>query len=571
MVHEYVSLNVEQGDEHHRKSFRRTWNQLSRLQRSLIYVCLLSTLLLCFYIWSNTHKTNDTTAQIILVEPNKLQSKDEPKAEKLDEIVKSVPPAHVEEPKIENEVGVPRTSLRQFHFSGPSNPRQVAVVNAFKHSWAGYKKYAWGHDMLKPLSKTYHDWFGLGLTLVDALDTMYIMNLQSEFEEARDWVASSLSFDVNREVNLFEVTIRVLGGLLSAFHLSGDQMFLEKATDLGARLLPCFNTESGVPFSDINLATMRAHSPKWSPDSSTSEVTTIQLEFRALSRATGEPKYESAAARVSEHVHNLPKTQGLVPIFINAQTGQFRAFSTITLGARGDSYYEYLLKQWIQTGRTVDYLKEDYIAAIDGVEKLLMRRTPKNKLLYIGELLTGGKDFKPKMDHLTCYLPGTLALGVHYGLPEQHMQLAEELAYTCYMTYAMQPTFLAPEISYFSIGEGGASDIYVKSNDAHNLLRPELLESLWVMYQVTGNATYQEWGWNIFQGFEKHTRVPNGYTSIGSVQQPLNTRPKDMMESFFLGETLKYLYLLFSDERQELSLDRFVINTEAHPLPVYPS
>lgn len=110
--------------------------------------------------------------------------------------------------------------------------------------------------------------------------------------------------------------------------------------------------------------------------------------------------------------------------------------------------------------------------------------------------------------------------------------------------------------------------MYVKTNDAHNLLRPELLESLWYMWQLTGNATYQDWGWEIFQAFERHTRVPHGYTSIGNVRTPNNTRPKDMMESFFLGETLKYLYLLFADDSRLLDLDRWVINTEAHPLPI---
>ena len=106
-----------------------------------------------------------------------------------------------------------------------------------------------------------------------------------------------------------------------------------------------FDTPSGIPFSDVNLRTRTGHAPKWSPDSSTSEVTTIQLEFRDLSRVTGNPKYEDAVSRVSKHVHGLPKTHGLVPIFINANNGQFRSYSTITLGARGDSYYEYLLKQ----------------------------------------------------------------------------------------------------------------------------------------------------------------------------------------------------------------------------------
>nr|CAI5864327.1 unnamed protein product [Callosobruchus analis] len=321
----------------------------------------------------------------------------------------------------------------------------------------------------------------------------------TEYREARDWVDKHLHFNINRDVNLFEVTIRVLGGLLSIYHFSKDEMFLTKAIDLGDRLLPCFESDSGIPFSDINLFTRKAHAPKWSPDSSTSEVTTIQLEFRDLSSASGDPKYENAADKVSRHVHKLEKLDGLVPIFINANSGQFRSYATITLGARGDSYYEYLLKQWIQTGKAIDFLKNDYVESVYGIEKHLVRRTVPNGFLFVGELLTGGKDFKPKMDHLTCYLPGTLMLGAHNGLPSSHSKLAEELLTTCYQTYAQQPTFLAPEITYFNIQGENSNDMYVKTNDAHNLLRPEFIESLWYMYQFTGNTTYQDWGWQIFQ------------------------------------------------------------------------
>lgn len=422
--------------------------------------------------------------------------------------------------------------------------------------------------------------FPYNKNLIISLCTIYtnihkILLLITEFAEAREWVRDSLNLDINRDVNLFEVTIRVLGGLLSAYHLSGDRMFLKRALDLGQRLMPCFDSDSGVPFSDVNLATRKAHSPKWSPDSSTSEVTTIQLEFRDLSRSCGDPVFERAAAKVSLHVHRLEKREGLVPIFINANTGQFRAYSTITLGARGDSYYEYLLKQWLQTGKMIDYLRDDYLNGVDGVEKLLVRRTPRRKLVFLGELLVGGKDFKPKMDHLTCYLPGTLALGVHNGMPAKHMRLAEDLLWTCYQTYVGQTTGLAPEITYFNVQPEDAiddvdqPDLYVKNNDAHNLLRPEFVESLYYMYALTGNKTYQDWGWDLLQAFEKYTKVPDGYTSIGNVRDPANLRPKDMMESFFLGETLKYLYLLFADDPKSLiDLDKYVINTEAHLLPI---
>ncbi|XP_017963706.1 endoplasmic reticulum mannosyl-oligosaccharide 1,2-alpha-mannosidase [Drosophila navojoa] len=455
------------------------------------------------------------------------------------------------------------------HFHGATNERQSAVVAAFKHSWAGYKTYAWGHDNLKPVSQTSHEWFGLGLSIVDSLDTMYIMGLEDEFNEARDWVKDSLHFHTNRDVNLFEVTIRVLGGLLSAYHLSGDRMFLVKATELGNRLLPSFLSPSGIPYSDVNLGERSAHSPKWSPDSSTSEVTTIQLEFRDLSRSTNVSIYERVVNVVNEKVHALDKSHGLVPIFINANTGTFRNYATISLGARGDSYYEYLLKQWLQTGRKDnDNLILDYMQAIDGVFTQLMRRTPREHWVYIGELING-HDFKPKMDHLTCYLPGTLLLGHQNGMPESHLLLAKDLLDTCYQTYVRQPTQLAAEISYFALTDKEENDIYVKSNDAHNLLRPEFIESLYYFYALTGNRTYQDMGWVIFQAFEKHSKVAAGYTSLGNVKNTLNTRMRDLMESFWLSETLKYFYLLFSDNCKEIDLDKWVFNSEGHPLPVY--
>jgi len=108
----------------------------------------------------------------------------------------------------------------------------------------------------------------------------------------------------------------------------------------------------------------------------------------------------------------------------------------------------------------------------------------------------------------------------------------------------------------------------VKTNDAHNLLRPETVESLWYMYQITGDKKYQDWGWEIFQSFMKYTRVEYGFTSIGTVLETSNVRPRDMMESFFLAETLKYFYLLFAD-RSIFDLNTWIFNTEAHPLPIF--
>ncbi|XP_014241959.1 endoplasmic reticulum mannosyl-oligosaccharide 1,2-alpha-mannosidase isoform X3 [Cimex lectularius] len=573
------------------------WNRLSKLQRNILratlFVLLLTVVYICVVTWSDDgqsaaaagarlHKyehlfdrgSDDVPPRFQRLQPHPEPAPVEVEAPVVDQ-VDIVNDDKSKENKMNDEIIPPVPTLkteRSFNISSETNKRQKAVIDAFLHAWNGYKKYAWGHDHLKPISHKPHDWFKLGLSIVDSLDTMYLMNLKEELAEARNWVENDMNMNEFNDVNLFEVTIRVLGGLLSAYHLTGDNLYLIKAKDLGERLLPCFTkSPSPIPFSDVNLASHNAHSPRWGPDSSTSEVTTLQLEFRDLSRATNDDKFEKAASRVSMHVHTLPKTEGLVPIFINPRTGLFPNYADIKLGARGDSYYEYLVKQWIQTGKTIDYLRNDYIQAINGINKLLVRRTPKSNLLFIGELKAGSREFVPKMDHLVCYLPGTLALGYHHGLPEAHLQLAQELLYTCYRTYADRPTFLAPEITFFILQEESKHDMFVKSSDAHNLLRPEFIESLWYMYQVTGNKTFQDWGWKIFQSFEKYTKVEGGYTSIGNVNDVNETRPKDMMESFFLSETLKYLFLLFSDNRRLLDIDKFVVNSEGHPLPIYDS
>ncbi|KAG8447442.1 hypothetical protein GDO86_014794 [Hymenochirus boettgeri] len=278
----------------------------------------------------------------------------------------------------------------------PVNERQKAVIEAFHHAWKGYTEYAWGHDELKPISKSYNEWFGLGLTLVDALDTMLIMGLKEEFERAREWVSKQLTFSKNVDVNLFESTIRILGGLLSTYHLTKDNLFLEKAKDIGTRLLPAFNTPSKVPYSDVNIGRGTAHPPRWTSDSTVAEVTSVQLEFRELSRLTGDDRFQKAVDQVTQHVHNLPgKRDGLVPMFINTNSGQFTHLGVFTLGARADSYYEYLLKQWIQSGKKENVFLEDYIQAIEGVKKNLLQKSHPNRLTFVGELSHG--HFSPKM------------------------------------------------------------------------------------------------------------------------------------------------------------------------------
>uniref|UniRef100_A0A1I7TAY9 alpha-1,2-Mannosidase n=1 Tax=Caenorhabditis tropicalis TaxID=1561998 RepID=A0A1I7TAY9_9PELO len=453
-------------------------------------------------------------------------------------------------------------------FTGPTNDRQKAVVKAFQHSWMGYKKYAWGHDTLKPVSKSYSDWFDTGLTIVDGLDTAIIMGLEEEAAEATDWIQNKLTFEKDRMVNFFECTIRVLGGMMSAFYLTGNHMFLEKSVDLGDRLLAAFKSPSPIPYSDVNLLKRTATNPQWGADSSLSEVTTVQLEYRALSRASGNSTYEDLSFNVSKHIHKIgcDSHEGLCGMFINANTGLFKKGATITFGARSDSYYEYLFKQWIQTGKTIDWLKEDYGKAMAAMEKYLYRNSEPNKMFFVGELLSG-ETYSPKMDHLVCFIAGTLSHGSKNGFPRKHLDMAERIGETCHNMYD-NPTGLGPEIAHFNMIPG-KEDLYVKPLDAHCLLRPEAIEAWFYLYRFTGDKKYQEWGWAAFQAIEKYARIPSGgYSSISNVKKT-NVQYRDSMESFLLGETFKYLYLLLGDDQTVLPLDEWVFTTEGHPLPIY--
>jgi len=287
--------------------------------------------------------------------------------------------------------------------------RRRRIVESARWAWKGYRENAFGYDELHPVSRQPETWFNLGLTLVDSLDTLWLMNLTEEYAEARDWVVDSMRVDVDMDVNLFETTIRILGGLLTMHNLTGEEVYLERASELGHRLLPAFETSTGIPLSDVNLRQQTARGPKWGSDSSTSEVTTLYLEFSYLSRLTGDSIFEQKASRVLEVFDKTPgRVQGLCPIMINPNNGNFKG-NTYTLGARGDSYYEYLLKCWIISGRRQERCLRMFKETMRGVREQLLDKTSEvDGLVYVAELKRGRVE--PKMDHLVCFLPGLLVL-----------------------------------------------------------------------------------------------------------------------------------------------------------------
>lgn len=439
--------------------------------------------------------------------------------------------------------------------------RRNAVKEAMLHAWTSYEKYAWGYDELQPQSRRgVNNFGGLGASIIDSLDTLYIMGLDEQFQKAKSWI-TSLDFNKGVDASVFETTIRVLGGLLSAYDLSGDDVFLDKAKQIADRLLPAWDTPTGIPYSSVNLGDGRKNNPGWTGGSSVlADIGTTQVEFIALSQRTGNPKYQEKVENVIHQIHKIFPADGLVPIYVNPYTG--RASSKITFGAMGDSFYEYLLKVWIQGNKTeaVRQYRDMWEQSMEGLTSLIKKSTP-SSYTYIAE--RSGGSLIDKMDELACFAPGMLALGAQGYASDKsvkYMQLAEELAWTCYNFYQSTPTKLAGENYHFRVGQ----DMMVGTS--WNIQRPETVESLMYLWRTTGNKTYRDWGWEIFKAFEAKCRVESGYVGLKDVNSGVKD---DMMQSFFLAETLKYLFLLFSPPTV-IPLDQWVFNTEAHPVKIIP-
>jgi len=443
---------------------------------------------------------------------------------------------------------------------GADKTKQSAVKEAFLYAWNGYITKAWGMDELKPVSGQNQNWMDLGLTIVDSLDTLWIMGLKQEFQEARDWISKNLNFDKPKDVSLFETTIRVLGGLESAFELSKDTMFLKKAEELGERFLPAFNTPTGIPFVSVNLQSGRAGNPGWSGGASVlSEVGTIQLEFKYLSHYTNRSIFQEKALKIFDVLDKAEKHSGLYSVYVHPGTGQFTK-RHITLGALGDSFYEYLLKYWIFTGKKEEKYRRMYDDATHNIIQNLVKRSSPSGLLYIAELI--GDRITPKMDHLVCFAAAMFALGAQGSSATKHLEIGKDLTSTCNQMYNRTATGISPELVRFE----GSEDYVIPGDARHYLLRPETVESYFVLWRLTHDPIYREMGWNVFQAINKYCRTTFGFSGIRDVTTTRVVHD-DLQQSFFLAETLKYLYLLFSEDSL-IPLDKYVFNTEAHPLGI---
>jgi hypothetical protein len=454
--------------------------------------------------------------------------------------------------------------------------RRAYVKQAMQFAWDGYAKYAFGYDEVKPQSATGDNgWGGQGITLVDALDTLWLMGMDDEFAHARDWVRDHLDHSKTGMTSLFETTIRDLGGLLAAYDLSADEVFLTKATDLGTRLLHAFDEAeaTGIPFGQVNLKDGIAQNIGWTGNNAIlSEVGTVQIENRYLSKMIHDPVYATKTERVFTVLHEMQPSHGLYPYYIKNEGTDKPVFSNtkLTFGAMADSFYEYMLKIWIQGGKTESLYREMYDESMEGMHQILVQTSSPSGLTYIADQNGGKMDHK--MDHLVCFMGGLLALGAYtdpLGMDspraQRDLKTAKALTYTCYQMYARMATGISPEFVQFMEGR----DFQVGRGAPHYLLRPEAIESFYILHQITGDPTYREWGWEVFLSIETYCKTKIAYGSLPNVQD-LNGKPRDKMESFFLAETLKYLYLLQDPDSPIDPLHTHVFNTEAHPLRIFP-
>ncbi|RDX50787.1 seven-hairpin glycosidase [Lentinus brumalis] len=428
----------------------------------------------------------------------------------------------------------------------------------------------------------------------------------------------------------FETVIRYLGGLLAAHALSGEEMLLHKADELATLLEPAFNTVKGFPVFGIDtrssalsggvsgiLAEIATCQLEWT---SLAHTTGSKKHF-----AHGNQVIQSLAEVMSE------RQGGMFPTRWNLKSGTPAGPDSLSVGAAADSAHEYLLKQYLLTGQRDIANLEMYLLSTNEILTRLMYVTPNRQMLYVTDTNGPKRSASHAFEHLSCFFPGLLALGAHtlplnlsiidvsrlnpeaqrayrllenYDLRELHMAAAEGLATSCWLLYADMPTGLGPEVAVMEPkskpwidaleewrmggmegplpGLGARTPIPYTKPDmsqaasapwdyvvrrADYFLRPETLESIYIMWRVTGNPVWRERGWEIFQALEKNTKTPSGYASLKNVMR-MPAMQQDEQPSYFLAETLKYLYLLFIND-DPVPLDQWVFNTEAHPLPVF--
>jgi mannosyl-oligosaccharide alpha-1,2-mannosidase len=486
--------------------------------------------------------------------------------------------------------------------------RREAVAATFNRCWNSYKANAWMKDELSPMSGgSSNRWGGWGATLVDTLDTLWIMGLHTEFKEAVN-AAVTINFSdpsllvgdelPNKDrISVFETTIRFVGGFLAAYEIDGchDKRLLDQAMEIADMLYVAFDTPSRMPVDRWNpqVGLSGAEQVADADDNILANMGSLSMEFTRLSQLTGDMRYFDAIQQITnllDKQQSKTKMPGMWPQRYDVSGNDFTQGNSFPLGAEADSAYEYLLKMYMLLGATepAKQYERMYKYAMDtAVQHNLFRpMTPDNSdVLLSGKVIVQDTEvfLLTQSEHLACFLGGMFALGSRIFGNQTHLDVAERLTAGCIWGYKASPSGILPENvqtvkcpsmsscewnETLWLQEGGSiwPKGFTSSIDARYHLRPEALESIFIMYRITGNTAYQDIAWEIFQSIEIQTSTELGNAALTNAFT--SPPPKDdFMESFWLAETLKYLYLIFSDT-DLISLDDFVLTTEAHPFRI---
>ncbi|TFK26005.1 seven-hairpin glycosidase [Coprinopsis marcescibilis] len=487
--------------------------------------------------------------------------------------------------------------------------RKEEVKTSFMHAWKGYMLKAFPNDELRPVSGRAKNTFnGWSVSIADSLSTMWLMGLRTEFNDGVKAIRKErFENSTSGHAPFFETVIRHLGGYLSAYALSGEPILLTMADDLGRKLLPAFNTESHLPAYSVNPSSGElVLGSSGSGKVLLAELGSCQLEYKYLAKLTGRHEYYERVEAVMEHLYKAPKWEELWANEWSLKEGK-PITTRYTIAATADSTYEYLLKQYLQFGDT--RALDQYLKSMDSVIQNMLFLTPNRNLLYLTDLYSPNSP-SHSHEHLGCFLGGLLALGAH-AVPADKMSAeqrrmhgwaAEGLGYTCWVMYHDQESGLGSDGIRMVKGDkwvegvekwkkrgggkgsgkppgvdGGERGLkreqdrtkrdYLNTYPEQWLMRPETVETMYVLWKTTGDPIWRERGYTIYRGIEKNAKATWGYSSVSNVDT-LKPSLHDEMPSYFLAETLKYLYLLFDDE-DPISFDKWIFNTEAHPLPVF--
>lgn len=453
------------------------------------------------------------------------------------------------------------------------------VKQAFVHSWRGYHDFAWGMDELQPRTCSGKNWneesafVSLSLSMLDGLTTMHVMGLERELEEALAYLRKLSFTNKQTTMSTFEATIRIVGSLLSIYELRGEkeEWILQKARDVADRLMYAYNTTTGLPHNTIDLLTHRHFSPDWAAGASVlSEFGTVQLELRTLSFHTKDPSYDLRATHIMDIVEARAPIDFLCPVYMSLTTASWLT-DHVSMGALGDSFYEYIIKQFLLTGKTEKRYRDMAITICDAVVDRLVFRSAINDWAYMAEWRRN--EFNHKQDHLACFFGGNLALAAQKILdPEKNpeegekrekwIKTAADLTTTCYEMYHQQKSGVSPE--YVEFLSSGADFV---NGPGYYILRPETMEALFYLWRFTKDQKWRDYAWNIFRAINRWCRVSTGgFAGLKevNVRKPIKDNTQ---QSFWLAETLKYSYLIFTDD-SVIDLDEWVFNTEAHPLKI---